>query len=95
MPELVRPDPDGRHRPQGIAGHRADGRQTEGFQIHLGGSLAGGDGEARIGRKIRGPKTTADDLPDYLERVCGASRRARPGETFAALASRASEEDFA
>ena len=74
-----------------------DGRQTEGFQIHLGGSLGGGDGESSgFGRKIRGLKTTADDLPDYLERVLRRFQAGRDtGETFAAWASRASEEDFA
>ena len=42
----------------------------EGFQVHLGGSLDGGDGEGSgFGRKIRGLKTTADQLPDYVERV--------------------------
>ena len=73
-----------------------DGRQTEGFQIHLGGSLAGGDGSASgFGRKVRGLKTTAEGLPDYVERVLrrfGAARE--PGETFAAWTLRASEEDL-
>jgi sulfite reductase (ferredoxin) len=74
-----------------------EGRQTEGFQIHLGGSLAGGDGESSgFGKKIRGLKTTADDLPDYLERILRRFQAGRStGETFAAWASRASEEDFA
>jgi sulfite reductase (ferredoxin) len=74
----------------------ADGTQTEGFQIHLGGSLAGGDGSSSgFGRKIRGLKTTADELPDYLERVLRRFQAGRgPEETFAAWASRASEEDF-
>jgi sulfite reductase (ferredoxin) len=74
-----------------------DGRQTEGFQIHLGGSLGGGDGTSSgFGRKIRGLKTTAEDLPDYLERVLRRFQDGRgPEETFAMWASRASEEDFA
>ncbi|HYY18930.1 MAG TPA: nitrite/sulfite reductase, partial [Streptosporangiaceae bacterium] len=47
-----------------------DGQQVEGYQIHLGGSLAGGDGSASgFGRKVRGLKTTADQLPEYVERV--------------------------
>jgi sulfite reductase (ferredoxin) len=73
-----------------------DGTQTEGFQIHLGGSLAGGDGSSSgFGRKIRGLKTTADELPDYLERVLRRFQAGRgPEETFATWASRASEEDF-
>ncbi len=74
-----------------------DGRQQEGFQIHLGGSLAGGDAASSgFGRKIRGLKTTAEDLPDYLERVLRRFSASRAeGETFAAWASRASEEDVA
>src|SRR4030095_8829332 len=43
-----------------------DGSMVEGFQIHLGGGLtlrAGQD--AGFGRKLRGLKTTAVDLPDY------------------------------
>jgi sulfite reductase (ferredoxin) len=75
----------------------SDGRQTEGFQIHLGGTLAGGDGESSgFGRKVRGLKTTAEDLPDYLERVLRRFQEGRGAdETFAAWAGRASEEDFA
>ncbi len=71
------------------------GQQTEGFQIHLGGSLAGGDGtNSGFGRKVRGLKTTAEQLPDYVERVLRRFDAARqPGETFAAWAARASEED--
>ena len=74
-----------------------DGRQTEGFQIHLGGRLGGGDGASSgFGRKIRGLKTTAEDLPDYLERVLRRFQDGRqPEESFASWASRASEEDFA
>jgi sulfite reductase (ferredoxin) len=74
----------------------ADGTQTEGFQIHLGGSLGGGDGSSSgFGRKIRGLKTTAEDLPDYLERVLRRFEAARgDGETFATWASRAGEGDF-
>ncbi len=71
------------------------GQQTEGFQIHLGGSLAGGDGtNSGFGRKVRGLKTTAEQLPDYVERVLRRFDAARqPGETFAEWAARASEED--
>jgi sulfite reductase (ferredoxin) len=71
------------------------GEQTEGFQIHLGGSLNGGDGASSgFGRKVRGLKTTAEQLPDYVERVLRRFDSARlPGEKFAAWAARASEED--
>jgi sulfite reductase (ferredoxin) len=74
-----------------------DGEQVEGFQIHLGGSLDGGDGAGSgFGRKIRGLKTTADQLPDYVERVLRRFDADRaPGEAFAAWAARAREEDLA
>jgi len=74
----------------------ADGRQVEGFQIHLGGALGGGDGtESGFGRKVRGLKTTAEDLPDYVERVLRRFAADRnPDETFAAWVSRASETDI-
>jgi sulfite reductase (ferredoxin) len=73
-----------------------DGQQVEGFQVHLGGSLDGGDGESSgFGRKVRGLKTTAAQLPDYVERVLRRFDSGRmPGETFAAWAGRAGEEDL-
>jgi sulfite reductase (ferredoxin) len=73
-----------------------DGSQVAGFQIHLGGSLGGGDGEGSgFGKKVRGLKTTAEDLPDYVERVLRRFDEARqPGETFAAWTARASEQDL-
>lgn len=72
-----------------------DGTQTEGYQIHLGGSLNGGDGtDSGFGRKVRGLKTTAADLPDYVERVLRRFDSGRqPGEPFAAWAARASTEE--
>jgi sulfite reductase (ferredoxin) len=73
----------------------ASGRQVEGFQIHLGGTLNGGDAsESGFGRKVRGLKTTAEDLPGYVERVLRRFDAARqPGESFASWAARASEVD--
>ncbi len=73
-----------------------DGRQVEGFQVHLGGSLNGGDGTSSgFGRKLRGLKTTADQLPDYVERVLRRYQAARePGESFAAWTARGCEEDL-
>jgi sulfite reductase (ferredoxin) len=73
-----------------------DGTQVEGFQVHLGGSLGGGDGTGSgFGRKLRGLKTTAEELPDYVERVLRRFEAGRePGETFAAWAARAREEDL-
>jgi len=72
------------------------GRQVEGFQVHLGGSLNAGDGTGSgFGRKLRGLKTTAGELPDYVERVLRRFDAARePGESFAAWTARASEEEL-
>jgi sulfite reductase (ferredoxin) len=74
----------------------AAGHQVEGFQIHLGGALTGGDATGSgFGRKVRGLKTTADELPDYVERVLRRYDTARAaGETFAAWTLRASDEEL-
>ncbi|NGY62646.1 nitrite/sulfite reductase [Lentzea sp. NEAU-D13] len=42
------------------------GNQVEGFQVHLGGGLGL---DAGFGRKLRGHKVTANELPEYVERV--------------------------
>ncbi len=66
-----------------------DGEQVEGFQIHLGGHLGM---DASFGRKFRGLKITADEAPDYVERVLrGYLDRRDPGERFAAYVARADE----
>ncbi len=72
------------------------GQQVEGFQIHLGGSLSGGDASGSgFGRKVRGLKTTAEELPDYVERVLRRFQAGRvEGEAFAAWTLRATEEDL-
>ncbi|MFB7285777.1 nitrite/sulfite reductase [Actinacidiphila glaucinigra] len=67
-----------------------DGRQVEGYQVHLGGALGL---EAGFGRKVRGLKVTADELPDYVERVLKRFQAERTdGERFAQWVTRASEE---
>jgi sulfite reductase (ferredoxin) len=73
-----------------------DGTQVEGFQVHLGGSLNGGDGSGSgFGRKLRGLKATAEELPDYVERVLRRFEAGRvDGESFAAWTARANEEDL-
>jgi sulfite reductase (ferredoxin) len=73
-----------------------DGTQVEGYQVHLGGSLNGGDGAGSgFGRKVRGLKTTAEELPDYVERVLRSFQANREEqESFAAWAARAAEEDL-
>jgi sulfite reductase (ferredoxin) len=48
----------------GLKGSIVDG--DEGFQVHLGGSLGADPG---FGRKLRGLKVSADQLPDYVERL--------------------------
>ena len=69
-----------------------EGRQVEGFQIHLGGSLGVNSG---FGRKVRGLKTTAAALPDYVERVLRNFEKQRAeGETFAEWVQRADEADL-
>ncbi|BDM71501.1 sulfite reductase [Streptomyces nigrescens] len=66
-----------------------DGNQVEGYQVHLGGALGL---EAGFGRKVRGLKVTADELPDYIERVLRNFQEQREdGERFATWAARAEE----
>jgi sulfite reductase (ferredoxin) len=66
------------------------GRQVEGYQVHLGGALGL---EAGFGRKVRGLKVTSDELPDYIERVLNRFQEEREdGERFATWVGRASDE---
>jgi sulfite reductase (ferredoxin) len=72
----------------GLKGSIVDG--VEGFQIHLGGSVAGGD--VAFGRKLRGLKVTSAELPDYVERVLSNYAEGRDnGESFASWVRRADE----
>lgn len=67
-----------------------EGQQVEGYQVHLGGALGL---TAGFGRKVRGLKVTAEELPDYVERVLRRYQDEREdGERFATWAGRASEE---
>ncbi|MBT1001228.1 nitrite/sulfite reductase [Paenarthrobacter sp. DKR-5] len=70
-----------------------NGGQTPGFQVHLGGGLASDTrSEAGTGRTVRGLKVTAEDLPDYVERVVRQFLADRNGEeSFAEWAHRADE----
>ena len=72
------------------------GEQVPGFQVHLGGTLADREnGEATMGRTVRGLKVAADELPDYVERVVkNYSASADDGESFAAWAHRAEEDEL-
>jgi sulfite reductase (ferredoxin) len=73
-----------------------DGNLVEGFQVHLGGGLGLAAGQrAGFGRKLRGLKTTAADLPDYVERLARRYLAGRvDGEPFARWVARAPEEDL-
>ncbi len=73
-----------------------DGALVEGFQVHLGGGLALEAGQdAGFGRKLRGLKTTADELPSYVERVTRRYLAGRGvGEPFAQWVLRAAEEEL-
>ncbi|MFD6418229.1 nitrite/sulfite reductase [Streptomyces sp. NPDC060194] len=67
----------------------ADGQQVEGYQVHLGGALGL---DAGFGRKVRGLKVTAAELPDYVERVVRRFESDRTdGERFATWVARADE----
>ncbi|GAA5087676.1 sulfite reductase (ferredoxin) [Thermocatellispora tengchongensis] len=69
-----------------------EGNQVEGFQIHLGGSVGVNPG---FGRKVRGLKATAAELPDYVERVVrNFEAQKKDGETFAEWVQRAEEADL-
>ena len=75
----------------GLKGSIVDG--GEGFQVHLGGHLPTADGaDTTFGRKLRGLKVTAEQLPDYVERLLRTYRAQRTdGESFAAWVHRAEE----
>ena len=67
------------------------GESVEGFQVHLGGSL--GD-DPQLARKTRQLRVTADDVPDYVERLGRRylEQRTDADESFATWARRADEE---
>ncbi|WP_329584260.1 nitrite/sulfite reductase [Kitasatospora sp. NBC_01250] len=70
----------------------ADGRQVEGYQVHLGGALGL---QAGFGRKVRGLKVTSEELPDYVERLLTRFQAERhEGERFAQWTARAGEEQL-
>jgi sulfite reductase (ferredoxin) len=74
---------------KGIVTRGPDGTDQEAFQVHLGGQMGS---QAGFGRKFRGLKVTADEAPDYAERILrGYVERREEGETFAAYVSRADE----
>jgi sulfite reductase (ferredoxin) len=72
------------------------GEMVEGFQVHLGGGLTMAAGqEASLGRKLRGLKTTAEELVEYVERLARRYAAGRTeGESFAHWVTRADEEEL-
>ncbi|HLN76685.1 MAG TPA: nitrite/sulfite reductase [Nocardioidaceae bacterium] len=67
----------------------ADGRQVEGFQVHLGGGLGL---DPTFGKKLRAHKVTSADLDDYVTAVVHAFLADREeDETFQAWVLRADE----
>ncbi|QCX27751.1 nitrite/sulfite reductase [Nocardioides jishulii] len=70
----------------------ADGRQVEGFQVHLGGALGL---QANFGRKLRAHKVTSAGLDDYITAVVTNYLAERTeGEQFAAWAARTDEANL-
>jgi sulfite reductase (ferredoxin) len=73
----------------------AHGEQVEGFQVHLGGGLGMAQGQTSgFGRKLRGLKATAEELPAYVEKLARhyLDGRTSKDETFADWVVRADEE---
>ena len=69
-----------------------EGHDIEGFQVHLGGSIGV---DAQLARKTRQLRVTADELPDYVERLGRRYLDQRDqGERFAEWARRADEEEL-
>lgn len=69
-----------------------DGGSTEGFQVHLGGSLGL---DSSFGRKLRQHKVTGAEVGDYIERVVRRfTEQRQPDERFAQWAVRADEDDL-
>jgi len=72
-----------------------DGEMVEGYQVHLGGGLTLARGQqAGFGRKLRGLKTTAVELPSYVERLTRQYLAGRKDaeESFAEWVHRADED---
>ncbi|HAT1302825.1 TPA: nitrite/sulfite reductase [Corynebacterium striatum] len=70
----------------------ADGNRVEGFQVDLGGALGL---SPDWGRKLRGHKVIADEVPDYVIRLVNKYKEQRAeGEQFRHWVLRAAEEDL-
>jgi sulfite reductase (ferredoxin) len=74
---------------KGMVQKGTDG-DIESFQVHLGGQMGT---EAAFGLKFKGLRVSADEAPEYAERVLrGYLQRREEGEAFAAYVSRAEEQ---
>ncbi len=77
---------------KGMVTRDESGGLVEIFQVHLGGSIGQ---HTAMARKTRALKVTAEDLPDYVDRVAGRFEHQREaGESFAEWAHRADEDDL-
>jgi len=70
-----------------------DGTMVPGYQVHLGGALGISSGDVPgFGRKVRGLKTTAEQLPEFVTRLARSYAAGRDeGESFARWVVRADE----
>ncbi len=74
-----------------------NGELVEGFQVHLGGGLSMAQGQhPNFGRKLRGLKTTVEELPEYAERLTRRYLEGRKDamEPFAEWVLRVDEEEL-
>lgn len=70
----------------------SEGNRVEGFQVHLGGTLGL---SPDWGRKLRGHKVVADEVPEYVIRLVNKYKEQREeGEQFRHWVLRAKEEDL-
>ncbi len=75
---------------KGMVARDENGEYQDAFQVHLGGQMGT---DAEFGRKFRGLKVTAQEAPEYAERVLrGYLARRGDGESFAAYVTRAEED---
>ncbi len=77
---------------KGVLATDENGSQSEGFQVHLGGSLGE---ESGFGRSPRGLRLAGDDIADYVDRVLTRFEAQRvENESFAQWSIRADEADL-
>jgi sulfite reductase (ferredoxin) len=80
---------------KGMLATNSAGEQTEGFQVHLGGSLGSNDSDPEFGRSVRSLKLPAEELTDYVDRLVGRYLDdGERGESFAEWTLRAEDTDL-